>query len=203
MRFRRSLDTLKGHPKFFVVKRPLGLGADAGGVRRLLGVHVAQTEDVAMNLNLDPFWRSSVGFDRLLDLMDESLRYQPENNYPPYNIVRIGENAYRISLAVAGFKPDQINVTVQQNTLVVTGREAQKSDHDYVHRGIAARDFERRFSLADFVEVKDASFEDGLLQIDLVRELPDAMKPKRIEIRSGKALQDNKTKTIEHTRAAS
>jgi len=160
-------------------------------------------EDMAMNLNLDPFWRSSVGFDRLLDLMDESLRYQPENNYPPYNIVRTGENAYRISLAVAGFKPDQISVTVQQNTLVVTGREAQKSDHDYVHRGIAARDFERRFSLADFVEVKDASFEDGLLQIDLVRELPEAMKPKRIEIRSGKALQDNRTKTIEHMRAAS
>jgi molecular chaperone IbpA len=156
-----------------------------------------------MNLNLDPFWRSSIGFDRLLDLMDESLRYQPENNYPPYNIVRTGENAYRISLAVAGFKPDQISVKVEQNTLVVTGREVKKSEHDYLHRGIAARDFERRFSLADFVEVKDATFEDGLLQIDLVRELPEAMKPKRIEIRSGKSVQDNKTKTIEHMRAAS
>jgi molecular chaperone IbpA len=166
-------------------------------------IHVAQTEDVAMNLNLDPFWRSSVGFDRLLDLMDDSLRYQPENNYPPYNILRTGENSYRISLAVAGFKPDQINVTVQQNTLIVTGRENQKTEHDYLHRGIAARDFERRFSLADFVEVKDASFEDGLLQIDLVRELPEAMKPRRIDIRSGKALQDTKTKTIEHVRAAS
>jgi molecular chaperone IbpA len=156
-----------------------------------------------MNLNLDPFWRSSIGFDRLLDLMDESLRYQPENNYPPYNIARTGENAYRISLAVAGFKPDQINVTVEQNTLVVTGREVKKSEHDYLHRGIAARDLERRFSLADFVEVKDATFEDGLLQIDLVRELPEAMKPKRVEIRSGKSLQDPKTKTIEHMRAAS
>jgi molecular chaperone IbpA len=156
-----------------------------------------------MNLNLDPFWRSSIGFDRLLDLMDESLRYQPENNYPPYNIARTGENAYRISLAVAGFKPDQINVTVEQNTLVVTGREVKKSEHDYLHRGIAARDFERRFSLADFVEVKDATFEDGLLQIDLVRELPEAMKPKRIEIRSAKSVQDINTKTIEHMRAAS
>jgi molecular chaperone IbpA len=135
--------------------------------------------------------------------MDESLRYQPENNYPPYNIVRTGENSYRISLAVAGFKPDQISVTVQQNTLIVTGRVNQKIEHDYVHRGIAARDFERRFSLADFVEVKDASFEDGLLQIDLVRELPEAMKPRRIDIRSGKALQDTKAKTIEHVRAAS
>jgi molecular chaperone IbpA len=160
-------------------------------------------EDVAMNLNLDPFWRSSIGFDRILDLMDQSLRYQPENNYPPYNITRTGENTYRISLAVAGFKPDQISVTVQQNTLVVSGREVQKTDHDYVHRGIAARDFERRFSLADFVEVKEASFEDGLLQIDLVRELPEAMKPRRIEVRSAKALADNKSKTIEHVRAAS
>jgi len=156
-----------------------------------------------MNLNLDPFWRSSIGFDRLLDLMDESLRYQPENNYPPYNIARTGENAYRISLAVAGFKPDQINVTVEQNTLVVTGREVKKSEHDYLHRGIAARDFERRFSLADSVEVKDATFEDGLLQIDLVRELPEAMKPKRIEIRSAKSVQDTNTKKIEHMRAAS
>jgi molecular chaperone IbpA len=160
-------------------------------------------EDVAMNLNLDPFWRSSVGFDRILDLMDESLRLQPENSYPPYNILRTGENSYRVSLAVAGFKPDQISVTVQQNTLVITGRENQKTEHDYMHRGIAARDFERRFSLADFVEVKEATFEDGLLQIDLVREVPEAMKPKRIEIRSGKALQDNKAKTIEHMRAAS
>jgi molecular chaperone IbpA len=160
-------------------------------------------EDVAMNLNFDPFWRSSVGFDRVLDLMDESLRYQPENNYPPYNILRIGENSYRISLAVAGFKRDQISVTVQQNTLIVAGRGSQNAEHDYVHRGIAARDFERRFGLADFVEVKDATFEDGLLQIDLARELPEAMKPKRIEIRSGKVAQDNKSKTIEHMRAAS
>jgi molecular chaperone IbpA len=159
-----------------------------------------------MNLNLDPFWRSSIGFDRILDLMDDSLRYQPENNYPPYNIVRTGENTYRISLAVAGFKPDQITVTLQQNTLVVMGKEAKaglKGDHEYLHRGIAGREFERRFSLADFVEVKEASFENGLLQIDLARELPEAMKPRRIEIRSGEELQDNKAKTIEHVRAAS
>jgi molecular chaperone IbpA len=160
-------------------------------------------EDMAMNPNLDPFWRSSVGFDRIFDMMDSSLRFQPQENYPPYNIVRTSENAYRISLAVAGFKPDQISATVQQNTLVVAGHEAKKTDQEYVHRGIAARDFERRFSLADFVEVKEASFEDGLLQIDLVRELPEAMKPRRIEVRSGKNIQDNKTKTIDHVRAAS
>lgn len=156
-----------------------------------------------MNLNFDPFWRASVGFDRVLDLLDQSLRYQPENSYPPYNIMRTGENSYRISLAAAGFKPDQISVTVHQNTLIVTGRESQNADRDFLHRGIAARAFERRFSLADFVEVKDATFEDGLLQIDLVLELPEAMKPKRIEVRSGKVLQDDKSKTIEHVRAAS
>jgi molecular chaperone IbpA len=156
-----------------------------------------------MNLNFDPFWRSSVGFDRVIDLLEGSLRYQPGTDYPPYNIMRTGENSYRISLAAAGFKPDQISVTVQQNTLIVTGRESQNADRDFLHRGIAARAFERRFSLADFVEVKDATFEDGLLQIELELELPEAMKPKRIEVRSGKAIQDNKTKTIEHVRAAS
>lgn len=155
-----------------------------------------------MNLNYDPFWRSSVGFDRILDLLEDSLRYQPENNYPPYNIMRTGENSYRITVAAAGFKPDQISVTVQQNILIVTGRESQNPDRDYLHRGIAARPFERRFGLADFVEVKDATFEDGLLQIELELKLPEAMKPKRVEVRSGKALEDNKSKTIEHMRAA-
>jgi len=156
-----------------------------------------------MNLNLDPFWRSSIGFDRVLDMMDESLRYQPDNHYPPYNIARTGENSYRITLAVAGFKPDQIAITSHQNTLIVTGKEAQKGDHEYLHRGIAAREFERRFSLADFVEVKEASMENGLLQIDLVRELPEAMKPRRIEIRSADAAQDKKGRSIEHIRTAS
>jgi molecular chaperone IbpA len=159
-------------------------------------------EDVAMNLNYDPFWRSSVGFDRILDLLEDSLRYQPENNYPPYNIMRTGENSYHITVAAAGFKPDQISVTVQQNILIVTGRESQNPDRDYLHRGIAARPFERRFGLADFVEVKDATFEDGLLQIELELKLPEAMKPKRVEVRSGKALENNKSKTIEHMRAA-
>jgi molecular chaperone IbpA len=175
-------------------------------VSGVLLVSMLLKEDMAMNLNLDPFWRSSIGFDRILDLMDDSLRYQPENNYPHYNIARTGENTYRISLAVAGFKPDQITVTLQQNTLVVTGKEAKaglKGNHEYLHRGIAAREFERRFSLADFVEVKEASFENGLLQIDLARELPEAMKPRRTEIRSGRELQDNTAKTIEHVRAAS
>jgi molecular chaperone IbpA len=151
------------------------------------------------NLNLDPFWRTSIGFDRLFDLMDESLRFEPEDHYPPCNIVRTGEDSYRISLAVAGFRPDQINVTVNQNTLIVTGRVDEKQDKgEYLYRGIAGRQFERRFNLADFVEVKGASFEDGLLQIELEREVPEAMKPRRIEIKTGKVVgQDDKVRTID------
>src|ERR1700722_9940121 len=127
--------------------------------------HVAQQGGHAMRtFDFAPFYRSTVGFDRLFSMLDQVDGVEGSApNYPPYNIVRTGENAYRISLAVAGFKPDQISVTVQQNTLVVAGHEAKKTNEEYVHRGIAARDFERRFSLADFVEVKEASFEDGLL----------------------------------------
>ena len=155
-------------------------------------------------LNLDPFWRTTVGFDRLFDMMDESLRFEPQDNYPPCNIVRTGEDTYRISLAVAGFKPEQVNVTVHQNTLTISGRVLEKQDQaEYVYRGIAARPFERRFSLADFVEVKQASFEDGLLQIELERKVPESMKPRKIEINAGKAHgHPDNVKTIEHARVA-
>jgi molecular chaperone IbpA len=157
------------------------------------------------NVNLDPFWRTSIGFDRLFDLMDESLRFEPEDHYPPYNILRTGEDRYRISLAVAGFKPEQISVTTHQNTLIITGRVNEKQEEsEYLHRGIAARPFERRFNLADYVEVKNATFEDGLLQIELDRELPEAMKPRRIEVKSGKpaSTSSDKVKTIEHSKVA-
>ena len=155
------------------------------------------------NVNLDPFWRTSIGFDRLFDLMDESLRFEPEDNYPPCNIVRTGEDTYRISLAVAGFKPEQINVTVQENTLFVSGRPNEtRGEAEYLHRGIAGRSFERRFSLADYVQVKGASLQDGLLQIELEREVPEAMKPRRIEVQTGKALDNEKRKTIEHSKVA-
>lgn len=158
------------------------------------------------SLNLDPFWRTSIGFDRLFDLVDESLRFEPEDHYPPCNIVRTGEDSYRISLAVAGFKPDQIAVTVCQNMLTVSGRVNEKQNEiggepEYLYRGIAGRPFERRFNLADFVEVKRASFEDGLLQIELQREVPEAMKPRKIEIQAGKSPTDN-VKTIEHSKVA-
>jgi molecular chaperone IbpA len=153
-------------------------------------------------LNLDPFWRTSIGFDRLFDLMDESLRFEPEDNYPPCNIVRTGENTYRISLAVAGFKPEQVNVTVNQNMLIVSATADDKQDKgEYLYRGIAGRSFERRFNLADYVLVKEASIDDGLLQIELERELPEAMKPRRIEIQTSQAVgKADKLRTIEHSK---
>jgi molecular chaperone IbpA len=157
-------------------------------------------------LNLDPFWRTSIGFDRLFDLMDESLRFEPEDHYPPCNIVRTGEDTYRISLAVAGFRPEQVNVTVNQNMLIVSAaaNENQQEDRgEYLYRGIAGRSFERRFNLADYVVVKGASLDDGLLQIELERELPEAMKPRRIDIQTGKSIgKGDKPRTIEHSKVA-
>ena len=155
-------------------------------------------------LNLDPFWRTSIGFDRLFDLVDESLRYQPEDNYPPCNITRTGENTYRISLAVAGFKPEQIGVTVNQNVLIISGNADEKQgEGEYLYRGIAGRSFERRFNLADYIVVKGASLDEGLLQIELELELPEAMKPRRIEIRTGNAVgKGDNVRTIEHSKVA-
>jgi molecular chaperone IbpA len=155
-------------------------------------------------MNLDPFWRTSIGFDRLIDLMDESLRFEPEDHYPPCNIVRTGEDSYRISLAVAGFKPEQISITVDQNVLIISGRAEDKQDKgEYLYRGIAGRPFERRFNLADFVVVKGASVDDGLLQVELKREVPEAMKPRRIEIKTGKVnIQGDNVRTIEHSKVA-
>ena len=137
------------------------------------------------DFDLTPIWRSTVGFDRLVDLIDDSLRLAGEDNYPPYNIARTGEDNYRISLALAGFKPEEITVTAEQNMLTVEGRKAEKGDPEYLYQGISGRPFRRQFNLADYVEVKGASFEDGLLQVDLVRELPEAMKPRRIAVKSG------------------
>ncbi len=152
------------------------------------------------DFDLTPIWRSTVGFDRLVDLIDDSLRLAGEDNYPPYNIARTGEDNYRISLALAGFKPEEIAVTAEQNMLTVEGRKAEKDDREYLYQGISGRPFRRQFNLADYVEVKGASFEDGLLQVDLVRELPEAMKPRRIEIKSGPS--SGETQQIEQKQAA-
>jgi len=131
-----------------------------------------------------PYRRSTVGFDRLFDLLENHARLNQSDNYPPFNIERSGQDQYRITLAVAGFKPADLDITAQQNLLVVTGKkdESGNEDRDFLHVGIANRNFERRFELADFVRVNDARLEDGLLIIDLVREVPEAMKPKKVAI---------------------
>jgi molecular chaperone IbpA len=152
------------------------------------------------NYDLSPLWRSTVGFDRMLDLIDSSMRYAGDENYPPYNIERSGEDHYRISLALAGFMPEDITLTAEQNVLTVEGRKAEKGDHQYLYQGISARPFRRVFNLADHVQVKGASFENDLLMIELVREIPEGMKPRRIEITSGAASNDNQQ--IEHQKAA-
>ena len=129
-----------------------------------------------------PFWRSTIGFDRLFDLVDQSARLTTEDAYPPYNIERSGEDQYRISLALAGFAPEEVTITAEQNVLTVEGRKAQKAETEYLYQGISARPFRRVFNLADHVQVKSASFDNGLLKIELLREIPEAMKPRRIVI---------------------
>ena len=151
-----------------------------------------------------PLWRSSVGFDRLFDLINDTQRLDAQDSYPPYDIVRTGENAYRISVALAGFSPDEISITAQQNRLTVAGSKAEHTpEHEYMHQGIAARPFERQFNLEDHVEVEGAAFENGLLQIELARKIPEAMRPRRIEISAGASTREReKLKTVEQVQAA-
>jgi len=142
--------------------------------------------------DFSPYRRSTVGFDRLFDLLEGQAR-NGGDNYPPFNIERRGSDSYRITLAVAGFKPEDIDITAQQNLLVIKGRKPDEVDTDYLHVGIANRGFERRFELADYVRVEDAKLADGLLAIDLVREVPEAMKPKKIAVNGPKSLEIVKT----------
>ena len=132
--------------------------------------------------DFSPLWRSTIGFDHLADLLDSSLRQPADDHYPPYNVERCGEDAYRISLAVAGFGIDDITVTAERDTLIIEGKKPDAEAREYLYHGIAARPFRRVFNLADYVQVRQASFEDGLLIVDLVREIPEAMKPRRIPI---------------------
>ena len=129
-----------------------------------------------------PLWRSTIGFDHLADLVDSSLRQATDDNYPPYNIERSSEDHYRITLALAGFAPEDVSLTAEQNTLTIEGKKAGKDEREYLYQGIAARPFRRVFNLADYVQVNQASFKDGLLTIELAREIPEAMKPRRIAI---------------------
>jgi len=143
------------------------------------------------NFDFAPYRRSTVGFDRLFDLLESSARADTET-YPPFDIEQQGEDQYRITLAVAGFRPEDIEIVAQNNQLTVKGNRGDEADTgQYLHRGIATRAFERRFQLADFVVVQDASFDSGLLRIQLKREIPEAMKPRRIEISGARSQPAN------------
>ncbi len=149
-------------------------------------------------LDFTPLFRSTVGFDRLPMLLTHAMQRE-ETGYPPYNIEKLNEDGYRIVMAVAGFGDDDIDVVTEQNRLIVRGKLKDKNGTSYLHRGIAARSFERSFDLADFVQVTGATLRDGLLMIDLKRELPEEMKPRKIPIQTGQAAAA--PKTIEHAAA--
>jgi molecular chaperone IbpA len=131
-----------------------------------------------MRYDWTPLWKSTIGFDRLLD----DVQRTAEETYPPYNIERLDENRFQISVALAGFSPDEVSLTVEQNVLTLEGQKADREEKVFLHRGISARSFKRQFTLADHVDVRGARFENGLLIIDLQREIPEAMKPRRIAI---------------------
>jgi molecular chaperone IbpA len=140
-------------------------------------------EDMAMRtMDLAPLWRSTIGFDRLFDLVEESVRWTGDDNYPPYNIEKVGEDRYSISLAIAGFSPEDMTITAEQNTLTVEGHKTPMEEKQMLYQGVSNRSFRRTFSLADHMQVQGAAFENGLLKIELVRELPEAMKPRKIAI---------------------
>ena len=153
------------------------------------------------NFDLTPLYRASVGFDRLADVMDRTLSADvAAPTYPPYNIEKTGEDAYRISIAVAGFAADDLSVEVRDGAVIVSARKAEEDDgRSYLHRGIATRAFERRFQLADHIEVVNAHLENGLLYLDLVREVPESLKPRKIAIGSGAS---NTAPLIETEKAA-
>ncbi len=138
--------------------------------------------------NTTPLYRSIVGFDRLAALLDAAAKSESAGGYPPYNIESVGENAYRVEIAVAGFKAEELSIEARENVLTVAGRKADNdTGRRFLHQGLAARNFDRRFQLADYVTVSSAQLADGLLSIDLKRELPDSLKPRQIPIATAKA----------------
>lgn len=151
------------------------------------------------NPNFSPLFRSTIGFDRVFDLLENAGRDQAFENWPPYDIVRTSEDSYRITMIVAGFSENELAINHQPNLLVVNGRKADEENNgSYLHRGIVGSPFERRFELADHVKVSNASLEHGLLTISLTREVPEEMKPRRIQIKSGEV----RPKTIEGSKSA-
>lgn len=152
--------------------------------------------------DFSPLFRSSIGFDRMLDALESASRIETVDNWPPYDIAKIGDDDYRIKMAVAGFSQDELTITQEQNMLVVSGQKTGEDEGQYLHRGIANRAFQRRFELADHVRVEGAGLVNGLLTIDLKREIPEEMKPRRIEISTDEALPKTETKQIETDKQA-
>lgn len=145
------------------------------------------------SFDFTPLFRSSVGFDRLLNALENANRLEPVDGWPPYDIIKTGDDAYRITMAVAGFTPDELTIDHEPNLLVVSGQKAGEGNGQYLHRGIAQRAFKRRFDLADHVKVTSADLADGLLTVELVREIPEEMKPRRIAIGSNPVLPSSET----------
>ncbi len=143
---------------------------------------------MATSYDYAPLYRSSIGFDRVFNLLENAQRTRSISDWPPYDIIRTGEDSYQISIAVAGFTRDEIDITFQSNLLTVTGKRQETPAEGYLHRGIAARPFEHRFELADHVRVSSAELRNGLLSIDLVREIPEALKPRKIDIQTDAVL---------------
>jgi molecular chaperone IbpA len=143
---------------------------------------------MATSYDYTPLFRSTVGFDRVFNLLENAQRARSISDWPPYDIVKTGDDSYRISIAVAGFAQNELDITFQSNLLTVTGKKEEAPAEDYLHRGIAGRPFEHRFELADHVKVNGADLQNGLLSIDLVREIPEALKPRRIYIQTNPAL---------------
>lgn len=143
---------------------------------------------MAISYDYAPLFRSTVGFDRVFNLLENAPRARSIGDWPPYDIVKTGDDSYRISIAVAGFAQDDLNITFQSNLLTVTGKMQETANDGYLYRGIAGRPFEHRFELADHVRVNGADLQNGLLSIDLVREIPEALKPRRIDIQTNPAV---------------
>ena len=158
-----------------------------------------------MMYDFSPLYRMTVGFDHLFDMLDQVSQFEPMTNWPPYNVEKQGDDQYRITMAVAGFSPDEIEVTQQENALVISGKKRQDNGQgEILHRGIATRAFKQSFNLADFVKVVSANLENGLLTVELKREVPEELQPRRIPIQHGAAsLGSGKPQQqIEHQKAA-
>ena len=153
-----------------------------------------------MNLDLTPLFRTSVGFDRMAQMMNQAHRNDQQNAaYPPYNIETLEDNHYQITLALAGFTQDDVQITSEQNVLIVRGKTNTDVERKYLHRGIATRSFERKFQLADHVKVTTAAMENGLLHIKLMKEIPETLKPRNIEINSPKKVIEDKPKIVKNS----